>query len=155
MLKKKANTGMTVLTILAVIAIVGFVLVFSGKGTGGVAQAGASKVYGGAIKQADFPYLEGRTVGTYPEQVKGREELAYQTGVPYRTYSREPRQIYSYVRTGDRVTGAAHANLVPLDRTLCASAVDDYIEICSGSNANSGVCSNLRSNILANCIGSR
>ncbi len=93
--------GMTVLTIVAVLAIVGLVLVMSGKQTGGVAGYGGQKIYGGALDQADFPYLEGRSVGTYPEYARGREELAYQTGVPYRTYNREPRQIYSYVRQAD------------------------------------------------------
>jgi len=97
---RAAAPGMTVLTIVAVLAIVGMVLVMSGAQTGNYARAG-DKVYGGAIKQADFPYLEGRTVGTDFNTRVGYEEMAYQTGVPYRTYSREPRQIYSYVRTAE------------------------------------------------------
>ena len=84
--------GMTILTIIAVLAIVGMVLVMSGRGTG-------AGMYGGDLKDVDFPYLEGRYVGTDLDTHPGKQELAYQTGKPYRTYSREPRQIYSYART--------------------------------------------------------
>jgi len=110
----RANApGMTVITILAIIAILGMMLVMSGGGTG--------RIYGGDLKDVPFPYLEGRYVGTDLDTHPGYEDPAYQTGTPYRTYSREPRQIYSYARTNgypdyyyeSRITGRAAHPLPP------------------------------------------
>lgn len=92
------GVALAILGIVAVIAIVGLVLLFSGaKKTAQVAQ-GLDKVYGGALKGEEYPYLEGRTVGggarVTPEGVPFAEEAtAYAEGVPYRTYSRVPDQI--------------------------------------------------------------
>ncbi len=100
MAKENKSIGLVILGIVAIIAVVGLVLLFTGAQTG-QSYHGLDKSYGGDLKDVEFPNLEGRHVGTYPAKADGKQELAYQTGTPYRTYSREPRQIYSYVRTAD------------------------------------------------------
>ncbi len=83
------NQDLAILGIVAVTAIVGLVLLFSGALTG--------LVYGGDLKDVEFPYLEGRSakgVPVTPEGIKVADELtASQEGIPYRTYGRTPDHI--------------------------------------------------------------
>jgi len=92
--------ALAILGIVAVIAIVGLVLLFSGaKKTGQVAYTGVDKVYGGALKDVEYPYLENRPAKGVPVLPEGvevvDEQTAYAQGVPYRTYNRVPDQIPS------------------------------------------------------------
>src|SRR3989338_11647504 len=93
------GVALAILGIVAVIAIVGLVLLFSGaKKTAQVAQ-GLDKEYGGSLKDVEYPYLEGRSVGGSPVTpegvVRSDEQKAYAEGVPYRTFSRVPDMIPS------------------------------------------------------------
>lgn len=92
------GVALAILGIVAVIAIVGLVLLFSGAKKTAQVSAGLDKVYGGALKDVEYPYLEGRTIGggaaTTPEGVRiAEEEKAYADGVPYRTFNRVPDMI--------------------------------------------------------------
>ncbi len=91
------GVALAILGIVAVIAIVGLVLLFTGaKKTGQVVLVG-DKVYGGALKDVEYPYLEGRPAKGVPVTPEGievaDEQTAYAEGVPYRTYGRVPDQI--------------------------------------------------------------
>ena len=92
------GVALAILGIVAVIAIVGLVLLFSGAKKTAQVSTGLDKVYGGALKGEEWPYLEARTIGggarVTPEGVPLAEEAAaYAEGVPYRTFSRVQDQI--------------------------------------------------------------
>ena len=176
--------SLTILGIVAVVAILGLVLLFKTATSGGVViPYGADKVYGGATRASQSPWSPSWVSGgpVTPEDQKisviggksatwrqpsrftqpcgsGKIEVTENRASAYSNCA-GPNANGQYccdapgAQTGP--TGAVHANLVPDARTLCALAVDEYVETCSGSNAKSGECSNLRSNILANCIGNR
>ncbi|MBI4016878.1 MAG: hypothetical protein HY363_04250 [Candidatus Aenigmarchaeota archaeon] len=72
---------------IGVIGIVGLVLMFNNAQTTGL-------VYGGDARNGEqYPYLEGRNIGSYTDGEWGNEAQAWQTGVPYRTYARAPPSI--------------------------------------------------------------
>ena len=92
------GVALAILGIVAVIAIVGLVLLFSGAKKTAQVATGLDKVYGGALKGVEYPYLESRTVrggvAATPEGVPvSDEQKAYSEGVPYRTFSRVVDQI--------------------------------------------------------------
>lgn len=72
---------------IGVIGIVGLVLMFNSAQTTGL-------VYGGDARDgSQYPYLEGRSIGSFQDGESGTEDQAWQTGVPYRTYARAPPSI--------------------------------------------------------------
>lgn len=91
------GVALAILGIVAVIAIVGLVLLFSGAKKTAQVATGLDKEYGGSLKDVEYPYLEGRSVGGSPVTPEGvrrsDEQKAYAEGVPYRTFSRVPDQI--------------------------------------------------------------
>jgi len=76
-------TTSAVLMIVLVVAIVAVVMLVSSQSTGG-------GVYGGALKNVEYPYFEGRHYGASGDYAEG-----YYTGVPQRSYEQAPRQIPS------------------------------------------------------------
>ena len=90
MAEEGKGIALTILGIVAVIAVVGLVLLFTGAGTGKYAAPGV-KIYGGAQKGVDYPYLEGRKVaGAYGDQYS-----AQYTQIPDVSKERYVRQIPS------------------------------------------------------------
>lgn len=92
------NVSLVVLGVVAILAVVGLVLMFSQAGATARVSVMGAKLYGGAVKGEQFPYLEDRRIGgpsdaLVPEY--GNEAQAWQTGTPYRTYARAPTNIPS------------------------------------------------------------
>ena len=89
------TTALAILAIVAVLALAGLLLLLSGQLT--------SQVYGGALKDVEYPYLEGRPakgVPVTPEGIPVADELtASQEGIPYRTYGRTPAHIPTVLST--------------------------------------------------------
>ncbi|MBI4016976.1 MAG: hypothetical protein HY363_04770 [Candidatus Aenigmarchaeota archaeon] len=78
--------------LVAITAVLGIILILSETQTTG-------QVYGGALKETEYPYLENRPAKGVPVTPEGitvaSEEEAYSQAVPYRTYNRVPGQIPS------------------------------------------------------------
>ena len=82
-------TSLAILGVVAAISLVGLTLLFANaQNTGHVVLPG-DKVYGGAIAGEQYPYLADRMLG------EGTQEEAWQTAVPYRTFSRAQVSIPS------------------------------------------------------------
>jgi len=93
MAEEGKGVAMAILGIVAVIAVVGLVLLFKGAGTGEYASP-YQNIYGGAIKDVDFPYLEGRWEG-HPSSKGGDQLLASTRNLPEMHFARGVRQIPS------------------------------------------------------------
>ena len=94
------TASLAILGVVAAIGVVGLVLLFTNaQSTGQAVLPGADKVYGGALKDEQYPYLVDRKVGSYQDGEWGSEESAWQTGVPYRTYARSPPSIPTELST--------------------------------------------------------
>lgn len=104
--------ALVILGIVAVIAIVGLVLLFTGaKNATGEFVVPEAKLYGGAIKDVQFPYsrqFAGKAVGVnvyesgadgtysaggWPPENVGETSVIGTTDLPYSTYKREDSQI--------------------------------------------------------------
>ena len=97
------KAALILLAIVAAVAVVGLLLITTSTTT--------SEVYGGALKDAEFPYLEGRPakgVPVTPEGIKvADEQTASAEAVPYRTYGRTPEHIPTYLTAcGEGYIGA-------------------------------------------------
>ena len=110
--------ALVILGIVAVIAIVGLVLLFTGakKAAVGEFAVPAPKLYGGAIREVQFPYSRefvGKAVGvneyesgavgvysagTWPPEEVGEGSVIGTTELPFSTYKREDAQISTLMR---------------------------------------------------------
>ncbi|MBW2969306.1 hypothetical protein KY314_04300 [Candidatus Woesearchaeota archaeon] len=84
------SIGIAILGIAAVLAIIGLILMFTTAMKSGAFSATLPKVYGGAIKDVNYPYLESRTVSGV-----GGDEYTAQDNPQYMYYERGVRQIPS------------------------------------------------------------
>jgi len=91
MVEENKTISLALLGAVAVIAVVGLVLMFTTAQKTGQLIVTDQKIYDGGNRE-QYPYLTGRKVGTDNEKW-GDEGDAWQTGVPYRTYSRAPPSI--------------------------------------------------------------
>jgi len=117
------HIALSILAIVAMIAVVGLLLFYSDA---------TAQVYGGALKETEYPYLEGRSakgVPVTPEGIKvADEQTASAEAVPYRTYGRTPEHIPTALTAcGEGYIGA--------DVALYSILVDNYKESqCSDFN---------------------
>jgi hypothetical protein len=89
MMAQEKSVGIAILGIAAVLAIVGLVLMFSMASKSGAFWV-SPKIYGGAIKDANYPYLmERKAAGAYGD------EYYAQDNPQYMYYERGVRQIPS------------------------------------------------------------
>lgn len=84
------NISIAILGIAAVLAIVGLILMFSIASKSGAFNVALPKVYGGAINDVNYPYLQDRTVSGV-----GGDEYAAQDNMQNMYYERGVRQIPS------------------------------------------------------------
>ncbi len=88
------SIGIAILGIAAVLAIIGLILMFTTAMKSGAFSATLPKVYGGAIKDVDYPMLRDRTVSGV-----GGDEYSAQDNPQYMYYERGVRQIPSLQTT--------------------------------------------------------
>ena len=149
----------SVMLIVLVVVVVAVVMLMTSQKTG-------QGVYGGALKDREYPYFEGRKVaGAY-----GDASQAYYTGVPGRTYERAPRQIpsgqryqepayYEAERYGTGISGAAVGGVGPsikCDRCPGQFCADKFggLETPTGfSLSDPSVCTDISQNVLAGLPG--
>jgi len=86
------SVSLALLGAVAVIAVVGLVLMFTSAQKTGQVAIPSTTVVGSGSRGEQYPYLSGRNIGTDYEKW-GDEQDAWQTGVPYRTYSRAPPSL--------------------------------------------------------------
>jgi hypothetical protein len=79
MAEEGKGIALAILGIVAVIAVVGLVLLFRGA-TGQFAAQG--KVYGGALRGEEFPYLDDRGTGGFPSTAGSPDAIYYPEGFP-------------------------------------------------------------------------
>ena len=127
----------SILGIVGIVVIVGFILAFSGAGTGYGFWAGYAypKVYGGGLKQTfedmPFPYAEGRTVKGGVTEVPGY-------GAPVGVIG----STEAYSTTGYGMYRSRYPGRIPTVLTTCAGQADygrvpkDYIITLSMNEAN-------------------
>ncbi len=129
--------SLTILGVVAVIAIVGLVLLFTGAGTGGYVAPG-NKVYGGAIQEKPYPYLQGRKVSG----VAGDQYSAQYTSIPSIPQSRDqykipnpsgcPAGTYGYTSTevqlGRVDASACTPNEIVAGTYCCTDPRSEYIK---------------------------
>ncbi|MBN1645307.1 hypothetical protein JW851_04725 [Candidatus Woesearchaeota archaeon] len=82
------SIGIAILGIAAVLAIIGLVLMFTTAIKSGAFSATLPKVYGGAIKDVDYPMLRDRTTSGV-----GGDEYTGQDNPQFMYYERGVRQI--------------------------------------------------------------
>ncbi len=121
------TVALALLAMVALIAVVGLLLLFSGA---------TGQVYGGALKGAEYPYVEGRSAKGVPFTPEGikvvDEQTASAEAVPYRTYGRTPEHIPTVLTScGEGYIGA--------DVALYSVLVDTYRSSCSDFNRELGV----------------
>ncbi len=115
MADENKGIAMAILGIVAVIAVAGVIIMFNGA-TANVVASG-QKIYGGALKGEEFPYLTDRTTGGFPPAVY------YPAGV----YTEDPglqlqedAGFYGETIAGERLTSNRQPYYVPSGQ-ICAA----------------------------------
>ncbi len=111
------SIGIAILGIAAVLAIIGLVLMFTTAIQSGAFSATLPKIYGGAIKNVDYPYLEGR----HAAGVGGDEYTASESNPQHMYYERGIRQIPSeYTACGEGYARVSYTQMLGIKQRLNA-----------------------------------
>src|SRR3989344_4993107 len=119
------KTESIILGIVVLTAVIGLLLVLSESRITG-------QVYGGALKNVEYPYLEGRSARGAPTTPEGievaTEEQASAEAIPYKTYNRMPSQIPSELTSCGQGKFEVNANFLrSFKETYPTAECTDYM----------------------------